>query len=331
MSLSLPAIASIETAQTNPIGQYSDIQPLARQSLLLDIVNINNSRLVAVGERGHILTSNDGQGWVQRPVNTRSTLTKVYFFNQQLGWAVGHDSVIVHTQDGGDTWAVQQFLPNKQRPLFDIHFFSPTHGLAIGAYGTSFRTEDGGKSWHEEFHLELLTEDDQLYLEDIKAEDEEFYQQEIASILPHFNRLLKTDDALYMVGEIGLIAKSVDQGRTFTLLDEIYAGSFFDVFQASNNVLYVAGLRGNLFYRANSTSHWQKVDTHTTALLNDIIETPNHKLIVIANAGNILISDDGKNFDLHTQADGKALLAAVWFNNTLIAASEVGIKVIEVK
>ena len=36
------------------------IAPLASKSLLLDITEINQDKLVAVGERGHILYSTDG-------------------------------------------------------------------------------------------------------------------------------------------------------------------------------------------------------------------------------------------------------------------------------
>ncbi|WVM93430.1 hypothetical protein ULG90_05695 [Halopseudomonas pachastrellae] len=34
----------------------------------------------------------------------RQLLTAVYFVDDKRGWAVGHDSLILNTTDGGATW-----------------------------------------------------------------------------------------------------------------------------------------------------------------------------------------------------------------------------------
>src|SRR5688500_1065101 len=65
-------------------------------------------RLVAVGERGIVVTSDDGgASWTQSPVPVSSTLTAVSFAGAQRGWAVGHDGVILHSADGGRSWIRQ--------------------------------------------------------------------------------------------------------------------------------------------------------------------------------------------------------------------------------
>ncbi|WP_295719731.1 YCF48-related protein, partial [uncultured Halovibrio sp.] len=79
---------------------------LAAESLLLD-VEYAGERLVAVGERGHIVYSdNGGESWTQAEVPVSTTLTGVDFpeGNTEEGWAVGHSGVILHTSDGGETW-----------------------------------------------------------------------------------------------------------------------------------------------------------------------------------------------------------------------------------
>ena len=91
--------------------------PLASKSLMLDIIKINDKQLVAVGERGHILLSNDAITWRQANVPVRTTLTAVYFVDESHGWAVGHDATILFSQDGGENWVIQQFLPEKEKPL----------------------------------------------------------------------------------------------------------------------------------------------------------------------------------------------------------------------
>ena len=217
--------------------------PLASQSLLLDIVNVEHKILVAVGQHGHILYSTDAKNWQQAQVPIQSTLTSVFFVNAKLGWAVGHDASILHSNDGGRSWTIQQYKPELEKPLLDVFFKTASEGIAVGAYGQFFRTNDGGKTWKNEFHNEFLLQDDIDYLNDLKSEDEVAYLDEIASILPHFNRIFVDGSTSYLVGEIGLIAKSNDFGVSWQKFDEIYQGSFFDVTKTAKGNLLLVGLR----------------------------------------------------------------------------------------
>ena len=303
--------------------------PLANKSLLLDITKAGETKLVAVGERGHIIYSTDALHWQQANVPLQSTLTSTFFINDSLGWAVGHDATILHTQDGGLNWQVQQYLPSLEKPLLDVVFKTPQEGIAIGAYGLFFRTSNGGKTWVSEFHSEFLFPDDVEYLAELKQEDEEAYLDEASSILPHFNRLTTDGRTLYMVGEIGLIAKSNDFGKSWQPFDEIYQGSFFDITRTRHGNLLVVGLRGHVFRSLQNGAPWQQRQTNTTALINDIVLGDKESIFLLANNGILLESlDDGQNYRLRTQKDGKALIAGVWFNGQLVVVSDVGVKVI---
>ena len=122
--------------------------PLAPKSLLLDAARAGG-RIVAVGERGHILLSSDSGGsWRQVAAPTQATLTAVHFFDDRLGWAVGHDAVILRSGDGGESWERVNFDPETGTPLFDVYFTDVDHGFAIGAYGLFLESADGGRSWH---------------------------------------------------------------------------------------------------------------------------------------------------------------------------------------
>jgi len=307
----------------------SMIAPLASKSLLLDITSIEQSKLIAVGERGHILSSSDTINWQQAEVPVQSTLTSVFFLNATHGWAVGHDATILHSNDGGLTWKVQQYKPELEKPLLDIVFKNKKEGIAIGAYGLLFRTTDGGKIWNSEFHSEFLLLDDVEYLAELKAEDEEAYLDEISSILPHFNRLVVDGRTLYMVGEIGLIAKSNDFGLNWESFDEIYQGSFFDMARTEQGNLLVVGLRGHVFRSLKNGTPWQVRSTNTTALLNDIVLADKQRIFLLGNNGTLLEStDDGQTFRPRIQKDGKSLIAGVWYQGKLVTVSEVGIKVL---
>ena len=79
----------------------------ALKHLILDIASAGD-RLVAVGEYGNILYSDDqGISWRQAQVPVQVTLTAVHFPTANKGWAVGHDAVILHSEDTGETWRKQ--------------------------------------------------------------------------------------------------------------------------------------------------------------------------------------------------------------------------------
>ena len=303
---------------------------LAANSLLLDLAPVGSDKLVAVGQYGHILLSENGDTWQQSSVPSRTTLTSVFFLNEKLGWAVGHDASIFHSNDGGLTWQTQQLLPEEENPLFGVYFKSETQGIAVGAYGKFYRTDDGGKTWKNEFHQEFLLADDLAYINELKAEDEEAYQNEIAFILPHFNGIVGEGNTLYLYGEAGLLAQSSDFGITWQPFDSFYQGSFFSQASTKKGVQIVAGLRGHVFRLNNNNQQWQEISTDTSALLNDIIVNDDHTIFILGNNGMVLMStDNGDSFSQHPQKDGKTLIAGQWFKGRLIAVSDIGVKVIQ--
>ena len=304
--------------------ETSYVAPLATQSLLLDITS-NRQKLIVVGERGHVLISQDeGKSWSQKTVPTKSTLTAV-FANGDTIWAAGHDSIILKSNDGGESWVRQQFLPELERPLLDIHFFDEKHGIAIGAYGVFFRTQDGGDSWTREYHTTFLHPDDQAYVEELKQEDEAFYQEEMASILPHLNRVTQSGDRLIAVGESGLVAYSDDFGQTWQRVETSYYGSFFDVATLDNGDVLAAGLRGNLYISDNTMQNWKRADTGTTATFNSILPLSNDSALLVANNG-VLAKYSGGDVSLNKTEDGKNVLNAANTSGEIIAVSAVGVK-----
>ena len=65
-------------------------------------------RLVAVGERGRIILSDDnGVTWRQVHSPTSVTLTHVTFATPVDGWAVGGMGIVLHSADGGLSWTKQ--------------------------------------------------------------------------------------------------------------------------------------------------------------------------------------------------------------------------------
>src|SRR5215471_7954130 len=111
-SLALALVLSNATAAmagsfVDVLDSPAPISPIAARSALQSVVPVGN-RLVAVGQRGVVLVTNDaGATWKQSPVPVASDLTSVFFVDEEHGWAVGHDGVILRSGDGGATWNVQ--------------------------------------------------------------------------------------------------------------------------------------------------------------------------------------------------------------------------------
>jgi hypothetical protein len=114
------------------LSQPAVMSPLASKGLLQSVTRAG-SKLVAVGQRGHIVVSSDeGKTWRQSPVPVSSDLTAVYFVNERKGWAVGHDGVILATATaahrGDSSWTgcvpIRPWLPiSRARPR---HSLPPT-------------------------------------------------------------------------------------------------------------------------------------------------------------------------------------------------------------
>jgi len=242
------------------------IQALASQSLLLDIAWASD-HWVVVGERGHILLSYD-QGHTWQPakqVNTTVTLTAVHFNNEQ-GWAVGHDGIILHSQDGGLHWQLHYQLADNQTPLLDISFVA-NQGFAIGAYGLFLHSLDAGKTWQRP---------------SLNINIDEF----------HFNHLNIHANNWLISGEAGFIYQSQDQGQTWQqqLIDED-GGSFFTAISPTADSTLVFGLQGRIYYQNKAKMTWKRLATPNSHSLFAAIQLQDQRLIAVGAAGSILISN----------------------------------------
>jgi len=291
---------------------YSAPAPLAPQSLLLDGFAIDD-RLIVVGERGHILTSEDaGRTWDQAQVPTHATLTGVWFADREHGWAVGHDEVILKSVDGGRVWDLVHAMPENLWPLLDVWFRNRQHGVAVGAYSRYLVTDDAGATWREEpFEPRPLseldaTEEDGGAAAQPPISDQEWSEEEDLGFEVHLNEIVPAGPRLYMPAEAGQIFRSQDGGDTWQRLPSPYEGSFYGLLWLGDDTLLVFGLRGNLFRSEDAGASWNEIASGTEAMLTDGIVTPEGTIVIVGLAGSVIISrDGGRSFELDQQADRK--------------------------
>jgi photosystem II stability/assembly factor-like uncharacterized protein len=249
--------------------------PLAARSLLTGLARAG-SRIVAVGQRGHVLFSDDaGKSWAQASVPVSSDLVAVHFAAPERGWAVGHDGVILASSDAGKTWARQldgrQLGPQgTESPLLDVWFDDASHGHAVGAFGLLLRTADGGTTWQP---LQPLADNPKSL---------------------HLYAVRRVGGELYITGEQGLLLKW--DGSRFAALTSPYAGTLFGLVGNERAVL-AHGLRGNVVRSTDGGRSWASVPTGVGVGLTASTVDGRGRLLIASQAGHVLASsDDGASF-----------------------------------
>lgn len=300
----------------------------ATQYLLTDVDVVANKAIV-VGDRGHILFSEDGgQSWIQAKVPVQQLITAVTFVNQDKGWAVGHEGIILHTEDGGKNWQLQytnpyielsndeldqltddQFakLPQKGAPLLDVWFRDESVGYAVGAYGMFLSTSNGGESWQDV--SDRIDNIDGWHLNSIQGNG---------------------DGLVYLVGEKGVLFRSLDGGETWASLAAPYEGSFFNSLVGFNpNEVFIFGLQGNTFKSSDRGETWTKLKSNTTDGLMAGTTLGSDKLVLVGNSGVVLSSPNaGEDFNLKIAKDRKAILSVAQLpDGKLVMVGQGGVRI----
>jgi photosystem II stability/assembly factor-like uncharacterized protein len=310
MLASAPLQAQTATAESEI---YSVESAKAQHSALLDVVSLDK-RLVAVGDRGHILFSDDnGETWTQAKVPTKQMLTSVFFLDEKHGWAVGHDAQILASSDGGATWIKQFEDLEREAPLLDIWFKDSNNGFAVGAYGALLATTDGGATWDD--------------VSD-RLDNEDAY---------HLNAIVEVKDSgLFIVGEQGAMFRSPDWGQSWEQLESPYEGSLFGALGTGEaGAVLVYGLRGHLFRSADFGSTWERVSLKTASngdlefgLANGTL-FKDGSIIIVGHGGSVLRSiDNGHTFSVQNRPDRLSLAGvAMDSNGRLILVGQGGVHV----
>jgi len=273
-ALALP-VASMAQAFRDVLDTPAALSAAAPKGLFNGLARAGD-RVVAVGQRGHVVYSDDaGRTWVQAKVPVSSDLVAVAFPNASLGWAVGHDGVVLHSADAGATWIRQldgrSPGQNAENPLLDVWFESEHNGFAVGAFNLILRTKDAGGSW--ESWSDRSDNPKGLHLYAIRAVGED----------------------LYIAGEQGLVLRLDREAARWRALELPYKGTLFGITGNAKSVV-VFGLRGNAFRSADRGRSWQKVETGLQVGVTGGT-TGGGRMVLVSNAGHVLVSkDDGASF-----------------------------------
>jgi len=246
------------------------------------------TRLVAAGERGRILLSDDeGVSWRVAATPTHHTLTALAFTDARNGFATGHQRILLRTEDGGDTWKHAALASDERPALFAVRV-EGDRGIAVGAYGAYFESADAGRTWTAR-----------------RIGPPDFDR--------HLTGIAAAGGGRYVIaGEAGTLLASADAGATWRLLDSPYAGSFFGAIGLGDGAVIAYGMRGNAFRTTDAGRTWKRIDLGAyKGALQGAAELADGTVVLSGADGLVAASRDrGATFTITTLAN-RALVSAV--------------------
>lgn len=283
---------------------------LAPRALMLDIARAGE-RLVAVGDRGFILLSDDaGQNWRQAAVPVSVALTAVHFVDDLRGWAVGHSGVVLHTTDGGEHWQLQldgnrinravlqryrQQIVELQQRLEQAADESQADELTLALEELQYQKDNAEIALEEGATKPLLD----VWFRDrnegwaIGAYGLALYTQDggqhwrpLVGVLPnpdglHLNRMAALDaSTLFIAGEAGSLYRSRDNGSRWERIESPYDGSFFGIETLPDGSVLAYGLRGNAFLSRDGGDSWQALEVGTAETITAALVVDGRALLL---------------------------------------------------
>ena len=288
--LGLAVAAVVPRAQA--AEQLALHRPQALNSTCLDLCQAG-SRLVTVGERGHVLLSDDlGQHWRQaRSVPTRTTLTAVHAVDAQRLVAAGHGGLILSSVDAGENWQVAAGSAAGPDTLLALRLDADGLGLAVGGFGYALRTQDGGVTWKR---VELLS-----------GEAGE----------RHFNRIFVSSRGTWLIAaEGGQVLRSENRGEHWVSIATPYDGSLWSGLALNEGVLLACGMRGNLVRSVDDGLNWRHIPMAQSGAgsLTGLTVLADHSPLLVGVDGSLLRGNvAGDQFKFQRLEDRASLSGAL--------------------
>lgn len=354
MAMSAPSVFALADIIETP----SRPTTLAPENLLTD-ADRAGERIVAAGERGHIIFSDDqGETWVQAEVPVRATLTGVDFGTDTHGWAVGHSGVVLHSDNAGESWelqltgirAAELAIESRQEQIEELEQ----------------KIEEAPEE--EKADLEWALDDLFFSMENLESDleigpvnpflDVWFENEDHGFVVGAYGMFLRTTDggetwrdwapridnptgfhlngitritggALVIVGEAGQIFVSVDGGESWEKRESPYEGSLFGAIGTGQvDEVLAFGLRGNMFLSTDLGKNWKVVPNEAGATLNDGAVADDGRITLVGNGGTVLMSTSGgESFRPYSRDDREGVMDVVPLSGTnLLLVGEGGVK-----
>ncbi len=344
--------AKIELLNTSSVP--SD---LVSTSIITSLTKNSDESLLVVGERGHIVSWQSPSKYSQEISPASLLLTDVIVLSSGAKLAIGHDGVIIFSQNNTNTWyklfdgfkliKLKIALLEKQIVLAkkNIENLSDEDEIEDASFALEdleFALEDVQNAESTGPNLPLLSVTQSksdaiiatgaygtlLISTDLgktwKLSDDLLNNPDKY----HLNSITSDNDRTYIVGERGLAYASQDNGNSWQSINTPYNGSLFGILsQKKSTNLITFGLKGNYFISSDQGEHWQHYISENRATLLGGHINENGDVVLVGHGGTILklnINTPNKT-NLIKHPSGSAFSAVTIMNDQLILGGQFGI------
>lgn len=227
--------------------------PLPQGNVLFSVKLIDTETAVAVGGAGLVMkTTNDGATWsTEFHVGDNMFWFKdVSFPTSAIGYIVGRadvetdSSIIMHTDDGGNTWVRQYVVGLPERSLNGVFFINQDTGWAVGTQGRILRTTDRGQFWEDQSSPSFGLDLEKVYFTDVRNG--------------------------WACGRDGSIIRTTNSGETWGLVHWNENYYFYSIQFVDSLTGYVGGVPGQLFRTTNGGLNWTQIPVPIGGLIGGI-------------------------------------------------------------
>jgi photosystem II stability/assembly factor-like uncharacterized protein len=205
-------------------------------------------------------------------------LNAVYFTDSKRGWIAGDGGLVLHTEDGGNTWTRQRI--ETRDAVNDIYFRDKEDGYLL-AGSQIFTTEDSGATWQLQTRFLSQT---------FGGAEPELYSVRFTSKKRGWvvGSLSRGDDVVD-----SLVLNTTDGGVSWNrqrvpVTDELIHLDF-----DGDKRGWIVGSGGRILHTRDGGDSWQLQISGTTAALYHVDFQGDEHGCAVGEKGTILLTDDG--------------------------------------
>lgn len=210
--------------------RWEPTEPIMENMWAIDFTSPTKG--VAVGHKGWVFTTTDGNTWtpLQRAFGNQSDAVAIV--GDQI-WATGSNGTINYSADFGATWSLLPKIVGQN--LYKIGAVDDNRIIAIGYVSSVTKTEDGGLNWRSG----SVVADNQIALQ--------LWGIDFA-----------TANIGWVAGTAGFIAKTIDGGNSWSLQGvNVTAEWLHHIWALNENTVWISGKRGIILKTENGGNDWK--------------------------------------------------------------------------
>ena len=240
-------------ASTADGGKSWTPYPLKTTENINEIYFRDNNNGYLVAGRKMFITHDGGKTWQETRIyrsgefgTGRPEFLSIRFSDKKRGYVIGSvlkkngddevvvDSLVMRTEDGGDTWR-RITVPSKKE-LFHLDFDGNSRGWIVGDSGLILATTDEGNTWSK---------------------------QESGTTNPLYNVDFRNSTEGYAVGKSGTILRTENGGTSWMQVPTNFKESLMRVDFADDKIGWVVGYSGLILRSTDRGGTWVRQESNT--------------------------------------------------------------------